>query len=356
MHLQQLGWDDSFAGNFKQISVAGFVPARVIEQMKGFYRVSAEPGEYLADLAGRMRHLAASPEDLPAVGDWVAIAVNSGSHRARIGAILPRRTQLARRAAGREVRAQIIATNLDTVFIVTAANQEFNLRRVERYISAVWDGGAKPVILLNKADLCRDAPVAPRELAAPLETAFPGVAVYALSALEGRGLEALWVSLAPAKTAAFVGSSGVGKSTIINALANTSLATQPVRAKDDRGRHTTTSRQMIFLPNGGMVIDTPGMREFQPWDAEEGTHCAFEDIAELAASCRFRDCCHRGEPGCAVADAIQLGGLTRERLENHHKLMAELAFQDRKADPRLAREQKQQWKKIHKAMRKSSKR
>jgi len=213
MHLQQLGWDDSFAGNFKQISVAGFVPARVIEQMKGFYRVSAEPGEYLADLAGRMRHLAANPEDLPAVGDWVAIAVNSGSRRARIGAILPRRTQLARKAASREVRAQIIATNLDTVFIVTAANQEFNLRRIERYISAVWDGGAKPVILLNKADLCRDALVTPQELAAQLETAFPGVAVYALSALEGRGLEALWVSLAPAKTAAFVGSSGVGKST-----------------------------------------------------------------------------------------------------------------------------------------------
>jgi ribosome biogenesis GTPase len=355
MHLQQLGWNNFFADNFRQLSLGGFIPARLTEQMKGLYRVCAESGEYLAGLSGRMRYLTASPADLPAVGDWVAIAVNSGSRRTRIQSILPRRTQLSRKAAGREVREQIIATNLDTVFIVTAASQELKLRRVERYMSAIWDGGAQPVILLNKVDLHGEASFTARGLVAKLESSFPGVAVHALSALKGHGIEALRGYLAPATTAAFVGSSGVGKSTIINSLANTSLATLPVRAKDDRGRHTTTSRQMIFLPNAGMVIDTPGMREFQPWDAEEGIHRAFEDIADLAAGCRFRDCSHRGESGCAVEDAVQLGVLTRERLENHHKLLAELAFQDRKADPRLARQQKERWKKIHKAMRKSSK-
>ncbi len=350
LELRDLGWNSFFEGYFSDLRQAALVPARVVEELKGFHRVRSGDGEYLAEITGRIRYQAEDREDLPAVGDWVALAPRPEEGRARIECILPRRTKLSRKAAGRMRSEQIVATNLDVVFVVTSLNRELNLRRLERYLTVAWDSGARPVVLLNKADLCIDADAR----AADVARVSLGVPVPLLSARAGTGLEALRQYFARGETAAFVGSSGVGKSSIINALAQgQALRVQPVREGDDRGRHTTTSRQMILLPTGGIVIDTPGMRELQLWESGHGMDQAFEDIETLAQRCRFRDCSHRGEPGCEIEAAIANGLLDWERLENQRKLEAELRFQERKQDPRLAREIKDEWKRIHKAMRHS---
>lgn len=347
VRLTDLGWDSFFENHFLNLQQPAFTPARVVEELKRFHRVRTEDGEYLAEIAGRMRYQAEEREDLPAVGDWVTVAPRDDG-RARIECILPRRTKLSRKVAGRAQSEQIVASNLDVVFVVSSLNRELNLRRIERYLAAVWDSGACPVVLLNKADLCGDA----EACAADVEGTALGAPVHSISAVDGHGLDAVRQYLVRGKTAAFVGSSGVGKSTIINALAGTGpLRVGAIREGDDRGRHTTTSRQMIFLQGGGIVIDTPGMRELQLWDSDEGVGQAFEDIVTLAQSCKFRDCSHRSEPGCAVEAAIVNGELERERLENYRKLDAELRYQERKIDPRVAREVKEQWKRIHKAMR-----
>ena len=346
-HLNDLGWNSFFESHFEEVKRTGLTPARVVEEFKGFFRVRSAQAEYLAETAGKVQHQAVSREDFPAVGDWVAIIARPEEGRARIEHILPRRTKLARKVAGREMSEQIVATNLDTVFVVSALNREFNLRRIERYLTIVWDSGARPVVLLNKADLCPDAPAR----AAEVESVALGTPVHLLSALEKTGLEALRKYVPRGTTAAFVGSSGVGKSTIINGLADAALRVQAVREQDDRGQHTTTSRQMIFLSAGGMLIDTPGMRELQLWNHEAGAAQAFEDIANLSRDCKFRDCGHQGEPGCAVSTAIQQGELAFERLENYRKMRAELRFQERKVNPEVARQDKEKWRKIHKAMR-----
>lgn len=267
LRLNDLGWNSFFENQFSDLGQAALVPARVIEDFKHCYRVRAALGEYLAEIAGKIRYEAENRDDFPAVGDWVAIMPRPEEGRARIECILPRRTKLSRKVAGRELSQQIVATNIDTVFVVSSLNREFNVRRIERYLTVVWESGARPIVLLNKADLCENA----AGLVADVERIALGVPAHLLSALEGTGLDAIRKYLARGETAAFVGSSGVGKSTIINALAGgESLRVQPVREGDDRGRHTTTSRQMILLPGGGIVIDTPGMRELQPWDSEEG--------------------------------------------------------------------------------------
>ncbi len=344
--LAGLGWSSFLENHFRELHDLSLSPARVVEELKTLYRVRTESGEFLAGIAGRLRYLAQSRDGFPAVGDWVAVSASDG--RARIESILPRRTKLSRKAAGRNSSEQIIATNLDVVFIVSSLNREFNLRRIERYLAAVWEGGAQPVVLLNKADLCTEV----AERVAEVESIAIAVPVCPVSALERNGVDAVRRHLGPEMTAAFVGSSGVGKSTIINALAEDGrLPVGPVRPSDDRGRHTTTSRQTVFLPGGGIVIDTPGMREFQLWDSGQGLTQAFEDIQALAEDCRFRDCAHHGEPGCAVEAAISEARLEPERLENHRKLQAELRFLECKVDPQAAHEQKRRWKQIHRAMR-----
>jgi ribosome biogenesis GTPase len=321
-------------------------PHALSEESKGFYRVLAEEGEFLAQIAGRVRYHAEERSDFPFVGDWVAIATRPSEGRATIVAILPRRTILSRKMAGRAVDEQILATNLDTVFIVTSLSQEFKLRRIERYLALVWESGALPVVLLNKADLCPDAGT----VCAEVERVAPGASVYSLSAATGQGLESVRQYLDTGRTAAFIGSSGVGKSTIINALIGRSAQrVQAVRLSDDRGKHTTTSRQMTVLPSGGVMVDTPGMRELQLWESDAGLAQAFEDLEALAQQCKFRDCRHRGEPSCAVAQAIEEGALARERLENHRKMEAELRFLETKTDQHGRHAERERVKRLCKA-------
>jgi ribosome biogenesis GTPase / thiamine phosphate phosphatase len=330
--LLELGWNASWQGTFEELARPELAPARVISVLKDHYRLRIEMGELLAKLSGRYSFEVATRSELPAVGDWVAMEA-IGANRAMINQVLPRRSKISRKVAGREVEEQVIAANIDTVFIVSALTQEFNLRRIERYLALVWESGAQPVIVMNKADLANDIAAT----TADLDLIAPGVPVHVISATGSLGLETLRVYLTTGQTVAFIGSSGVGKSTIINRLlGNDVQPTLPVREHDDRGRHTTTSRELFTLRSGGMVIDTPGMRELQLWHADEGLAGAFDDIDQIAIECRYRDCAHKSEPGCAV----------RRRVENFFKLQAEQDFLDRKLDVHAAQAQKSRIKKL----------
>ena len=333
----ELGWNADFQTEFERLSSPRLVPARVSSVMKGHFRVWSERGETLAKLAGKMLFQAKCSSDLPAVGDWVAVETRGRDACAIVHRLLPRRTKISRKVAGRASQEQIIAANVDTVFVASALNQEFNPRRLERYVALVWDSGAQPVVLLNKADLCEDVPAILAEAA----LSAPGVPVHAISASDGTGLQTLWDYVGTGHTCAFIGSSGVGKSTIINRLLGEQVqSTLPVREGDHRGRHSTTSRQMFALSSGGLVIDTPGMRELQLWGADAGLASAFDEIDELAAQCRYRNCSHDSEPGCAVRAAVEDGMLDADRLANFLKLRAEQVFLDRKVDVHAAQEAK----------------
>lgn len=307
---------------------------RVVSQEKGLYQIDGDGGVRWAQVSGRFRLDARTPSDYPAVGDWVEADL-SGGGTAVIHEVLPRRSVFLRRAAGGG-EEQAVAANVDTVFLCIALNGDYNLRRLERYLAVAWESGAAPVILLTKADLCPDLPSRLREVAGVAA----GVDVLTVTAMAADGWRAVSPYLVPGRTLAFVGSSGVGKSTLINRLlGDERLATGGLR-NDGRGRHTTTRRQLIALPGGAMVIDTPGMRELGMWDAGEGLAAAFADIEALASRCRFRDCAHGAEPGCAVRAALEAGGLSGERFLSWQKLRAENAFSEDAAGALAAKAEK----------------
>jgi ribosome biogenesis GTPase / thiamine phosphate phosphatase len=328
--LQDLGWNSYFETMWQEYKDSGWVPARVVSQQRGLWRAAGEFDECWSAPSGKMRAAAEEGGDWPAVGDWAAVEITGSDQRAILHTVLPRRSQFVRKSAGKRVEGQVIAANVDTAFLVAALDGDFNLRRLERYVAQCWESGAKPVLLLNKADGCSDAAAR----AAEAERIAAGAPVLVLSARTGLGMEALSAFLVPGQTVVLLGSSGVGKSTLVNRFLGQEVqAVQSIREKDSRGRHTTTARDLLRLPNGALVIDTPGLRELQLWDAADGVAETFADIDELAAKCRFRDCGHENEPGCAVRAALAAGSLEEARLENRRKLEREQEFLRRKMDP-----------------------
>ena len=337
MDLTALGWGPALADAFAPHAERGLVPGRVALEHTHIYRVLTEDGEWLSRVSGRLRHQAGQRADFPAVGDWVAVEPPAHGGDARILGVLPRYSRFSRRAAGDPTEEQILAANINTVFLVSGLDKDFNPRRIERYVTVAWESGATPVIVLNKADLVDDVAGYVDEV---LGIA-PAVPVHAVSTRRAESLDPLRPYLTHGQTAALLGSSGVGKSTIVNTLIGKELLrTREVREWDSRGRHTSTAKQLIVLPDGGVLIDTPGLRELQLWETGTALSGAFTDIDELAGGCRFRDCRHENEPGCAVSDAVEAGSLPAERVTSYKKLRDEQEFQARQQDQRAQIEQK----------------
>jgi ribosome biogenesis GTPase / thiamine phosphate phosphatase len=347
MRLEDLGWNDVLAAAFAPWrEKSDVLPGRVAIEFNHNYRVYVADGEIAAVAAGRLKHHAGSRADLPAVGDWVAVRKRPAEDRGTIQAILPRRSKFSRHAAGGVTDEQVVAANADVVFLVMSFDDDFSVRRLERYLLLARESGAAPVILLTKADLAEDVPARVAEVAAVTGD----LPVHVLSPKFNEGLPHVRVHLGPGRTGALLGSSGVGKSTIINRLVGEEVQkTREVREADSKGRHTTRHRELVLLPGGGLLIDTPGMREIQLWDASEGVKETFDEIEALAPACYFSDCRHRQEPRCAVKAAVEEGRVSTARYESYLRLQGELKHLAAQQDERGRLEEKRQAKILTKA-------
>jgi len=346
--LESLGWTPFFEAQFDPDRDAELTPVRVVEEQRDSYQVMGAAGTWRGELAGRMRHEMAGGDgsEAPCTGDWVLARVPPASEDgspALIHRVLLRRTKFSRKEAGDRTREQIIAANVDTIFLVQSLNRDLNPRRLERYLALLWESGAEPVVVLSKADLCEKA----EPLVEIARDAARGVTVHVTSALATGGLDVLAPYLGVGRTVALVGSSGVGKSTIVNRLLGSDVMRVQGIREDDRGRHTTTSRHLFILPGGGMLLDTPGMRTVLMWEGEQGLKTAFQDIEALASRCRFRDCGHSTEPGCAVQAALETGELDAGRFANYRKVGREIRHEAMKTDVRLRIEENRRWRRIH---------
>ena len=341
--LTTFGWSEFFEANFRPYAEDGFTSGRVALEHKNLFRVYTQYGEVFAEISGKLRHEALSRRDLPAVGDWVVIRTRPEGGRVMIHAVLPRRTCFARKLAGARSEEQIVGANVDTVFLVTSLNQDFSLRRIERYLITARESGVNAIIILSKSDLCERVADSIDEMQAIAR----GVPVHAISVVTGSGLQDIAQYFQRGQTVALLGSSGVGKSTLINHLAGVDrLKVQTVRESDDQGRHTTTHRELVLLPAGGLLLDTPGMRELQLWDGDEGLQLVFDDIEALAARCFFSDCRHRDEPRCVVREALAAGTIDTARYESYEKLQKELKYVARRKDKLTEIMERKKWKKL----------
>lgn len=337
MTLKQLGW----SGHRAVLNAPGEAIGRVAVEHRDGFVLYTEAGEIPATLAGRLRHDAEAV--WPAVGDWVAF--RAAPDRGTIHRVLPRSGVFTRKAAGRAVTAQVVAANVDVVFLVAGLDGDFNPRRLERYLALAHEGGVAPVIVLSKSDLCDD----PAEAADRAKAVAPGVPVHAISTMTGLGLADLEAYFTGDRSVALLGSSGVGKSTLINALLGRDAQRVQAVRDDGKGRHTTTHRELILRPGGGLLIDTPGMRELQLWGGGEALGDVFSEVEEIAARCRFRDCSHASEPGCAVLAAVYNGTLPEDRLQSYHKLKGELHYLESLQDESVRAERKRKEKVLTKA-------
>jgi ribosome biogenesis GTPase len=348
--LKDLGWDDEWERVFAPYAQQGLVPARVAIEFNYIYRLYATAGELQGQHAGRLRHEAVSKEQLSAVGDWVAMLPTPGEATATIEAVLPRRTKFSRKVAGELTEEQVVAANIDIVFLVMGLDGDYNLRRLERYLLLARESGARPVVILNKSDVATHLSEDLDEIAGLTV----GIPVHAISAKQSDGIEVIYGYLGPGRTAALLGSSGVGKSTLVNALLGEEmLKTRDVREHDSRGRHTTRHRHLILLPESrGLLIDTPGMRELQLWTQTDSARESFEDIAALAENCHFTNCRHAGEPRCAVRQAVDAGTLDASRLEGFLKLQEEVQALEERKNVRAQINAKKHFKTASKSMKK----
>lgn len=327
MKLSKYGWNEKLEQDFKKYYELGMSPGRVFLENKNVYKVYTEIGEIEGKVSGKFQYETVGKDEFPAVGDWVAVAVREEEKSGTIHEVLKRSSCFSRKTVGAITEAQVIASNFNYVFIVTSLNLNFNLRRIERYLTIALNSGGIPVIILSKADLCENVEEKIQEVR---DIAF-GVEVYAISSLNGEGINDLLNLLQSGLTAAVVGSSGVGKSTLLNKLAGKNLMeTSEIREEDSKGKHTTTKRQLFLLPSGGIIIDTPGTRELGLWDTKESFSDVFNDIEELSTQCKFRDCKHENEPGCNVKAALQSGILDEKRFESYKKLLRENIYIENK--------------------------
>jgi len=341
--INKFGFNNFFKEAFSVYEDKDYQIGRVALEHKRMYRVWTDNSEMLCEVSGKFSFSASSREDYPAVGDWVVIKERAGEQRGTIHAVLPRKSKFSRKTAGMNTEEQIVAANVDTIFLVNSLNEDLNLRRLERYLLLSWESGANPVIVLTKADLCENL----EDQLADVDSVAMGVPVISISVIEEKGIDQLKPFLEPGKTIALLGSSGVGKSTLTNyLLGEDKQKVQDIRISDDKGKHTTTHRELILLPDGAILIDTPGMRELQLWESENGLSESFTDIEQAAENCRFRDCTHENEPGCAVHRLIEDGDISGERLNSYKKLLKELAYLDRKQDKRAQSEERKRWKKV----------